>query len=397
MVFRGNRATPSRHPTHSPTSVYTCLPLPPWAGPPRNGSEVQQSLDAVRQEYPGATVKTSTFDAFIADVLPVKDQLPVIDLEVGDTWIYGTPSDPLKMAQNRALQRVWLECLEAKRPECETSNPAIANFTWALLKAPEHTWGTPGISGWGGGNDYDASKFRGALGTEAYMHAAASWAEQRFFNELAVRALEEANPRHPLADKARAVMEELVSVSAPSEEGMVSVATSATISTVNGLSLRFGPDGSISSLKHGSVEWAGSAGLFRYSYQTLNDTEWKPFTYAYIVDHSESGGFSKPGSNNYTESRIWSPRLAKLWVKGTASNATGVLAELILPEKATTTYGAPPSVYLSLQFGQNGGQGIEIEAPFLCVHTNQHWLMNPMSLTRTLTPTLTRTPVGRPP
>ena len=97
---------------------------------------MEQSLAAVRKEFPGATVKTSTFDAFIADVLPEKDTLPVVSLEVGDTWVYGNPSDPLKMAQFRALQRVWIECKEAGKPECQTTNPVIQNFTWALLKAP---------------------------------------------------------------------------------------------------------------------------------------------------------------------------------------------------------------------------------------------------------------------
>jgi len=108
-------------------------------GPPASVAEVEQSLMAVRQEFPGAKVETSTFDAFIAEVEPVKDQLPVVELEVGDTWIYGNPSDPLKMAQYRALQRVWIECLKSGEPRCQTSDPVIQNMTWALLKAPEHT------------------------------------------------------------------------------------------------------------------------------------------------------------------------------------------------------------------------------------------------------------------
>ena len=44
---------------------------------------MQASLDKLRAEYPGAAVKTSTFDAFMRDVEPAKDQLPLIDLEVG--------------------------------------------------------------------------------------------------------------------------------------------------------------------------------------------------------------------------------------------------------------------------------------------------------------------------
>jgi hypothetical protein len=33
-------------------------------------------------------------------VTPVKHLLPVVTREIGDTWIYGYASDPLKMMQN---------------------------------------------------------------------------------------------------------------------------------------------------------------------------------------------------------------------------------------------------------------------------------------------------------
>ena len=45
--------------------------------------------------------------------LPViKDQLPIVQEEVGDTWIHGSASDPHKLAEYRALLRLrnrWLE------------------------------------------------------------------------------------------------------------------------------------------------------------------------------------------------------------------------------------------------------------------------------------------------
>ncbi|CAE7750568.1 ANK2 [Symbiodinium microadriaticum] len=74
-------------------------------GPPANGSDVLAVLTNVSKEYPGAHVISSTFDAFFADVQEVREQLPTVTLEVADTWTYGNPSDPLKMAQYRAIQR----------------------------------------------------------------------------------------------------------------------------------------------------------------------------------------------------------------------------------------------------------------------------------------------------
>ena len=52
-------------------------------GPPTSVAEIESSLQAVRDEYPGAEVVTSTFDDFIRDVEPVKEQLPVVTAEAG--------------------------------------------------------------------------------------------------------------------------------------------------------------------------------------------------------------------------------------------------------------------------------------------------------------------------
>ena len=44
-------------------------------------------------------MQASTFDKFAAEVLssPVYQQLPVVTSEIGDTWIHGVASDPIKV------------------------------------------------------------------------------------------------------------------------------------------------------------------------------------------------------------------------------------------------------------------------------------------------------------
>ena len=64
--------------------------------------------------------------------------------DAGDPWVYGAPSDPLKIAQYREINRQWIACMDAGRPECGIEQPAIRNMTRFLLKTPEHTWGNPG-------------------------------------------------------------------------------------------------------------------------------------------------------------------------------------------------------------------------------------------------------------
>jgi hypothetical protein len=144
-------------------------------GPPVSTNEILTSLDAVRQEYPNASVFSSSFDNFIRDVLPIKSQLPVVTHEVGDTWMYGAPSDPLKMAQSRELQRAWEDCLAREKgrtgeDSCDYgSSSAIRNMSRFLMKCGEHTWGTPGISGWGGNDEWDKKNLHEQAGHGALL------------------------------------------------------------------------------------------------------------------------------------------------------------------------------------------------------------------------------------
>ena len=46
----------------------------------------------------------------------------------------------------------------------------LRNMTFFLFKAPEHTWGTPGISGWGQGGAYNTTKFRQDINNTCLGH-----------------------------------------------------------------------------------------------------------------------------------------------------------------------------------------------------------------------------------
>lgn len=335
-------------------------------GPPSSVGEVEQTLDTVRKEYPGAKVFASTFDNFFADVQAVRDQLPVVDMEVADTWTYGNPSDPLKIAQHRALQRAWIRCLRSGEPRCTMLDPAIQNFTFFMMKTPEHTWGTPGISGWGGGGDYNTTSFRQHLDNITYLKAAASWAEQRLFNELAARALEETS--HPLAKEARDELNMIENVAAPDLSGYLVVTKEMTVNLDGGVRVAFRGDGAITTLQVRGQSWASAtAPLAAFVYQTFNDTEWQPFTYSYLNDHQMQTGFCKPNSNNFSESALWRPVLSKLMVEPSGGRGGGpggvanVLAELTMPEKAWGTYGSFQTMYLKVSASE-GGVDLELTA-----------------------------------
>ena len=67
--------------------------------------------EILRAEFPGAELKASTFEAYMAAVNPIRSSLPVITNEIGDTWIMGVSSDPRKMAEYRAVARVMDQCI----------------------------------------------------------------------------------------------------------------------------------------------------------------------------------------------------------------------------------------------------------------------------------------------
>ena len=71
----------------------------PWllTGPPPSAFDVQNTFDEIQRLFPNATIVSSTFEAFAAELATVADNLPVITDEIGDTWIHGVASDPRKV------------------------------------------------------------------------------------------------------------------------------------------------------------------------------------------------------------------------------------------------------------------------------------------------------------
>jgi hypothetical protein len=114
-----------------------------WRGDNAGPAEVKEVLsdwEKLQKQFPGANILASTFDNFVESVLgDAEKNLPVVDSEVADTWIYGVASDPKKLKNMRAIHKLRSECIA--RGECSESDLRIKRFSVALLKNSEHTWG----------------------------------------------------------------------------------------------------------------------------------------------------------------------------------------------------------------------------------------------------------------
>lgn len=139
--------------------------------------QIKKIYADIRAKYPGAVVKAATLDDVAEKMVNLKD-LPVLDKEIGDTWIHGVATDPKKLGMYREL----LRCIEDR-------DISDYDFCDNLLLVPEHTWGMnlkryfPDTENW---YNEDLERVRE---TEACKAFERSWVEQREYVKKASEIL----------------------------------------------------------------------------------------------------------------------------------------------------------------------------------------------------------------
>lgn len=104
-------------------------------GPPTR-EEIETVYASVQAKYPDAEVFGSGLSEYAASLLPFKDQYPVIEQEIADTWIHGAGTDPFKVGLFKAYLR------EMKQASVAEISPVEREaFYRHMLMVAEHTWG----------------------------------------------------------------------------------------------------------------------------------------------------------------------------------------------------------------------------------------------------------------
>lgn len=101
---------------------------------PQNVGHVVETWDQMKEENPDYVVHASTLDAYWDSLRGIRDTLPVITQEIGDTWIHGTGSAPRRLSR-------FLACQRAFDGFATNLTPARRAFGRKLLEVAEHTWG----------------------------------------------------------------------------------------------------------------------------------------------------------------------------------------------------------------------------------------------------------------
>ena len=103
-------------------------------------AEVREDFRLFEKLFPNAVVSASTLGDYFGLIDgddKIRRALPRMEAEMGDTWIYGVQSDPMKVAQMRAIQRSYTALLAAGG----CGDEDLGEFLHYAIKLFEHTWG----------------------------------------------------------------------------------------------------------------------------------------------------------------------------------------------------------------------------------------------------------------
>ncbi|CAE7237749.1 unnamed protein product [Symbiodinium sp. CCMP2592] len=339
---------------------------PDWRGDnsgPAQPQEWTSDLDTVKREFPGAEVVPSTFDAFIQalEKAAPKLDLPVVTAEIGDTWINGVQSDPLKTMRYRALQRARTECFEAM--QCTVQDASVANFTRFLLKIPEHTWGVDIKTTLHDFKNWSNEAFEAARKGDNYLQTELSWRRQRDYLHWALEAL---SPEHPLVLRAKRQLSLLqpgppIGDAPPPGFRRLTPEELQQPLVVGQLSIEVEPaTGSLLALSFQSgARWAdaGTGPMFGFQYSTYNEEDydiiWKHYAWqAPNIQEWFMEDFGKPNcSKDAKTSRAdHTPQLSAAFAKEAVDGGFEALVlRSVLDKAAHAEAGAPASLELRLQ------------------------------------------------
>lgn len=316
-------------------------------GPP-SAEAVAASFERAQTVHPEATIEAATLNPFGRAVWEQRNNLPVIDDEIGDTWIHGAGTDPEKVRRFRALCRI-----ASVTPEFQaTDDPAIHAFYRTLLCVPEHTWGLDEKTHLKDYSRYRRDDFQTALADDpAFARFAASWQEQRDYLDQAVNLL---------PDKLKPLCHQAMTAKNQNDDEGFSASGEPVIAFA-GMTLGFcprygvlhewrGPDGS---------EWASpDYPQGRVRYQTFSADDYDRYNACYNVNLDKPAiakwaipDFSKPGLREHGDSTsgFFEPTLVEQRLAQT-DDTLAVRLVLQGPAEAVNRWGCPGQFVLDWTF-----------------------------------------------
>jgi len=276
---------------------------------PHTPPEIVGTYRDLGRQFPNAEIVATNLTEIANAVEPFRAGLPVVAQEIGDTWIYGVSSDPLKLARYRELARqrkAWMD-----RGAFRMGDATDIALLRSVLLEPEHTWGTD-TKTWLDFDNYTPQGLAKMLDTKNYKVVEFSWAEKRkdLFDGIATLPA-------PLRQEAETAIREL-DAKEPQLNGGEVLSATHEMETAHYL-LKLDPrTGAIHRLhnKQSGQEWASpDHPLALFSYQTLSQQDYARFMSNYIITSASwaKQDFGKPNIERFgAKSENWLPSLVDL-------------------------------------------------------------------------------------
>ena len=318
---------------------------------------IQKIYADLREQFPNAQVKAANLTDIAEAVEPHRSKLPVLTQEIGDTWIYGIPSDPVKVARYRELLRLRTEWID--QGKFQIADATDLKFLSKFALAAEHTWGTD-TKTWLDFDHYTPAALDSMLNDPKYKTVTGSWVEKRADIDDSVAGLPVELCREA---------ESRLNALKPKQPSTANLKQKADL-TFETAHFTIGLDrvtGAIARLtdKARGRDWASAANpLALFSYRTFSKPDYDRFLASYITVQTDWApkDFGKPNIEKFgAESKVWSPKIVECW-SGENHHAHTVLAKLAFPNQQDAT-AWPERVYLELVFPKSAPE----------IHVNLSW------------------------
>jgi hypothetical protein len=333
---------------------------------PHTEQEVQETYSTLEARFPNANIVATHLTEIANSVEPYRNTLPVVTSEIGDTWIHGVASDPLKLARYRELARLrqgWLE--QGRFAIGDATDVALLR---SVLLEVEHTWGTD-TKTWLDFEHYTPSDLAPMLGTKNYRVVQFSWQEKRqdlftgiatlppSLRDEALTAITNLKPQAPQLGQP-APLHAANEIDTPHFVVGIDPKTGAIQRLLNKTSKR---------------EWASSDHqLARFSYQTLSQRDYSQFFADYVMSQEDwaKKDFGKPNIEHFgAKSQEWFPSVVDLhYEEGKVNHRALVQLAIDDPDALQSGRASfPQKMYLEVLLPK--GQPV--------VHLNFSWFQKP--------------------
>ena len=321
-------------------------------GGPHSADEIKEIYAGLRKQFPNAKVTAASLSEIASAVEPYRSSLPVVTQEIGDTWIYGVPSDPIKVARYREVSRLRREWIE--QGKFRVGDSTDLGLLRRLLLAAEHTWGvdTKRLEDY---DHYTPKDLARAVDTPKFRWAETSWAEKR-------KDIDEGIANLPERQRGLALLAlRGLHWREPDSSRGQPHAAGAEIETAHFTVALDPKTGAICRLraKANGREWASPEHpLALFSYQMLSKADYDRFIAKYITAKTwwAPMDFGKPQIDKFgAQSRTWLPALTNCWT-GKIPGIDAVGAKLQIGDAEAQRSGLvawPQRLYIELFFPED--------------------------------------------